>query len=98
LSDNFVVLRGRLVERDTLRYTPAGIPMMKFRMAHESKKAEAGVSRNVSFEIQAVAFEREAGLLAAAPLGMELKVTGFLDKKGRSSATLVLHATQIEFV
>ena len=71
--------------------------MVKFRMAQESKQVEAGIPRDVSFEIQAVAFEREAGLLAAAPLGMELRVTGFLDRKGRSSATLVLHATQIEF-
>jgi len=98
LSDNLVVLRGRLVERDALRHTPAGIPIVKFRMAQQSKQAEAGTSRDVSFEIQAVAFEREAGLLAAAPLGMELRVTGFLDKKGRTSATLVLHATHIEFV
>lgn len=71
--------------------------MLKFRMAQESKQAEAGTSRDVSFEIQAVAFEREAGLLGAAPLGIELRVTGFLDKKGRTSATLVLHATHIEF-
>jgi primosomal replication protein N len=52
----------------------------------------------VSCEIAAVAFEREAKLLAAAKLGSSVKVDGFLAAKSRSSRTPLLHATQIEFV
>jgi primosomal replication protein N len=44
-----------------------------------------------------VAFEREATLLAAAKLGSGVKVTGFLAARSRTSKTVVLHATQVEF-
>jgi primosomal replication protein N len=51
----------------------------------------------VSCEIAAVAFEREAALLAAAKLGSDVKVTGFLAAKSRTSRAVVLHATEVEF-
>jgi primosomal replication protein N len=91
------VLRGKLIELDKLRYTPAGVPVLKFRLRHESSQTEAGSARKVNCEMAAVAFEREAKLLAAAELGSNLKVTGFLAAKSRTSRALVLHATEIEF-
>ena len=97
MPENRVTLSGRLVEMDALRYTPAGIPVVKFRIAHESSQAEAGVERLVGCEVAAVAFETEAKLLAGAPLGTGLQVTGFLDRKGRASRQVELHATHIEF-
>jgi primosomal replication protein N len=51
----------------------------------------------VSCEIAAVAFEREATLLAAAKLGSDVKVTGFLAARSRTSKSVVLHATDVEF-
>ena len=97
MEDNRVVLRARLVELDALRYTPAGVPIMKFRLAHESSQLEAGTVRKVDCEIAAVAFETEAKLLAGASLGAAMSVTGFLDRRGKSSRQVVLHATHIEF-
>ena len=95
---NRVTVSGRLIELDALRHTPAGVPVVKFRLQHDSLQTEAGGERKVSCEIAAVAFEREAKLLAAAKLGSSVKVNGFLAAKSRSSRTLLLHATQIEFV
>ena len=94
---NRVTIAGRLIELDALRYTPAGVPVLKFRLQHDSVQTEAGGERKVSCEIAAVAFEREAKLLAAAKLGSNVKVTGFLAARSRSSRTLMLHATEIEF-
>ncbi|HUL93951.1 MAG TPA: primosomal replication protein N [Burkholderiales bacterium] len=94
---NRVAVSGRLIELDGLRHTPGGVPMMKFRLQHDSTQTEAGVVRKVSCEIAAVAFEREARLLAAAKLGSSVKVTGFLAAKSRTSRSLVLHATEVEF-
>ncbi len=71
--------------------------MLKFRLQHDSSQKEAGGERKVSCEIAAVAFEREAKLLAAAKLGSRVKVNGFLAAKSRTSRSLVLHATEIEF-
>ena len=94
---NRVTVSGRLIELDALRHTPAGVPVMKFRLQHESTQTEAGAVRKVSCEIAAVAFEREATLLAAARLGSDVKVTGFLAAKSRTSRSVVLHATGVEF-
>ncbi len=94
---NRVVLRGRLIELDILRHTPGGVPILKFRIEHESSQMEGGASRKVSCEVAGVAFDREAKLLTSAQLGSALTITGFLDRKGRSRHQLVLHATHIEF-
>ena len=94
---NRVTVAGRVIELDALRYTPAGVPMLKFRLQHDSVQSEAGGKRKVSFEIAAVAFEREAKLLASAKLGSSVKVNGFLAAKSRTSRTPLLHATEIEF-
>jgi primosomal replication protein N len=82
---------------ETLRYTPGGIPMVKFTISHESEQVEAGHPRKVSCEIEGLAFAREADLLATVPLGMRLNIWGFLDRKSRNGKQLILHATQIEF-
>jgi primosomal replication protein N len=96
-QDNRVAVSGRLIELDVLRHTPGGVPVMKFRLQHDSTQTEAGAARKVSCEIAAVAFEREATLLAAAKLGSNVKVAGFLAAKSRTSRSLVLHATEVEF-
>jgi len=80
-----------------LRHTPAGVPVLRFRLSHESSLPEAGSERKVDCEIAGVAFEREAKLLAAARLGSAVTVTGFLAAKSRTSRQPVLHATHIEF-
>ncbi len=92
-----MTVAGRLIELDALRHTPGGVPVMKFRLQHDSVQTEAGAARKVSCEIAAVAFEREATLLAAARLGSNVKVTGFLVAKSRTSRSVVLHATEVEF-
>ena len=85
------------MELDVLRHTPAGVPLLRFRLSHESSLDEAGSQRKVDCEIAGVAFEREAKLLAAARLGSAVTVTGFLAARSRTSRQPVLHATHIEF-
>lgn len=98
LDDNRLIVSGRLVELDALRYTPGGVPILKFRLMHESTQTEAGGPRKVGCELSGVAFETEARLLASAPLGAAMRITGFLDRKGRSGRQIVLHATHIEYL
>ena len=92
------MLSGILIELGALRYTPAGIPAVNFRLSHVSEQLEAGHLRTVECEVAAMAFEREARLIAAARPGMQVTVTGFLACRSRNSKQLVLHATNIEFV
>ena len=87
-----------VTELQALRYTPAGVPVLEFRLAHESRRDEAGATRKVNAEIDAVAFEAQARLLAAGPMGRLLKAEGFLCAKNRRSKKPVLHVTNIEFM
>jgi len=95
---NRLEISGVLSGLQSLRHTPAGVPVLEFRLRHESERAEAGTTRKVSAEIDAVAFEAQARLLAAGPLGRELKAEGFLCAKSRQSKKPVLHVTNIEFM
>jgi primosomal replication protein N len=101
-SANRLEISGVITALDTLRYTPGGIPVVEFRLTHASERAEAGTARKVKVEIDAVAFEAQAMLLAAgsatATLGRELKAEGFLCAKSRYSKKPVLHVTNIEFM
>ena len=95
---NDLLIEGRIVERDSLRYTPAGIPIVRAMLAHSSEQAEAGGTRQVEVELACVAVEEDARLLAQAPIGVAVRVAGFLTRKSRTSRQLVLHATRIEFL
>jgi primosomal replication protein N len=81
-----------------LRYTPAGIPAVEFKLRHESQVEEAGSRRAVDAEIGAIAFDAQARLIAGARLMSGVKLEGFLAAKSKRSKKLVLHVTHIEFV
>jgi len=87
-----------LLELGGLRYTPAGVAAVEFRLRHESELEEAGKPRRVEAEIGGIAFETQAKLLAGAKLNSGLKLHGFLAAKSRKSKKLVLHVTNIEFI
>ncbi|HTO46930.1 MAG TPA: primosomal replication protein N [Burkholderiales bacterium] len=95
---NRMTLSGQLAARDALRYTPAGVAILGFSVAHQSRQNEAGADRDVGIEMVCVAVEAEAKALAAAPLGIGLKLAGFLAPKGKHSRQLVLHVNEIEFL
>jgi primosomal replication protein N len=95
---NRVEISGVVAELKALRYTPAGIPVVEFRLRHQSERIEAGATRQVEAEIDAVAFETQARMIAGGTLGRSLKAEGFLCAKSRRSKKPVLHVTNIEFV
>jgi primosomal replication protein N len=82
---------GTILERDILRYTPAGVPIVTATLAHGSQQVEAGVTRQVEFEIAALAAGEISGRFARAELGAALQFTGFLARKNRNSKALVFH-------
>jgi len=96
-GENRVTLTGRLIEAGVLRSTPAGIAVLEFKLRHESERSEAGKVRKVKAEVEAIAFETEARLIAAAALDGRLRVEGFLCARSARSKKLVLHVTQVVF-
>lgn len=92
---NWLQLIASLAERDVLRYTPAGVPIVTGKLLHASKQVEAGVERLVEFEIAAIAAGEISGLFNHAELGATFVFTGFLARKNRNSKGLVFHITDI---
>ena len=87
-----------MLELGALRYTPAGVAAVEFRLGHESEQDEAGGKRTIQAEVSAIAFETQAKLLSGRPLGSPVRVQGFLGAKSKRSKRLVLHVTSIEFI
>lgn len=88
---NELSLVASILERDTLRYTPAGIPIVGATLQHGSQQIEAGIARQVEFEIGALAAGEISGRFANAELGAVHCFTGFLARKSRHSKALVFH-------
>ncbi|MES2898269.1 MAG: primosomal replication protein N [Pseudomonadota bacterium] len=80
-----------ICERDVLRYTPAGVPIVSATLLHSSQQMEAGVARLVEFEIAALAAGEISGRFSQAELGAAQQFSGFLAKKNRNSKSLVFH-------
>jgi primosomal replication protein N len=95
-SANGLILIASIAERDVLRYTPAGIPIVNAKLQHESEQMEASATRTVEFEIAAIAAGEISGRFSQAPLGAVMKFTGFLARKSRNSKALVFHVTDFE--
>jgi primosomal replication protein N len=96
VPSNLIVLAATLVERDALRYTPAGVPMLNARLAHHSDQHEADAKRTVEFELAAVFAGSLAQRASRLDIGSALTVKGFLAPRRRQSKSLVLHVGTIE--
>ncbi len=95
---NSVRLTGELSDCGPLRYSPAGIPILEFRMIHSSTQMEAGMQRKVEFEIEGVAAAETAIRLSGLQKGNPVTMEGFLAKKGQRNREIVFHATHFELI
>ena len=94
-------LTGRVCSRPETRRSPAGIPIARFTLAHDSVQVEAGRPRQARLRIGVVAAGE--GLQAAVRRLAEpavVRVAGFLASAGYRAGEhrLVLHAQRIELL
>lgn len=94
METNAVALSGALVAIEPLRHTPAGVPLLNFRLAHKSQQIEAGYKRQVECEMNGVAIGDTAVEISRLQTGQAISVSGFLNRKNRMSAQLILHVTK----
>ena len=92
---NQLVLSARIAQASALRYTPAGLPALDFRLEHESEVTEAGQPRQVNVAIRAVAFGSLAETLGKQAIGSSWRFTGFLATP-RNGKHPVLHIQSFE--
>lgn len=88
---NELLLIAGIAERDALRYTPAGIPIVGGILKHGSQQAEAGIARQVEFEISALVAGEISSRFVDAELGGVYRFKGFLARKNRNSKAIVFH-------
>ena len=93
---NAVALSGEIAEIEPLRHTPAGIPLLNFKLAHKSLQIEARYKRQVECTMNGVAVGDMAVEMSRFVAGQQVQVTGFLNRKNRMSAQLILHVTQVQ--
>ncbi|MDK9725702.1 MAG: primosomal replication protein N [Sterolibacteriaceae bacterium MAG5] len=91
-------MSGKLLERGVLRYTPAGVPAIEFRLGHESEQLEAEKLRRVECEMACIALGTPALMLKDASPGSGLNLEGFIAARSVKSRTPVLHVTKIEYL
>lgn len=94
------MITGLVAKAPETRFTPAGIPLTRFAIDHQSRQVEAGMTRQVQCRVRVVASGEDLQKQAARLVpGAAVKLTGFLNRGGyRSEASLILHVESIEIL
>ena len=79
-----------MVQVQSLRYTPAGIPALNLVLEHESTVQELDSPRLVKLQVKAVAFGAQAETLSRQALEMSAEFHGFL-ANARNGKGIVFH-------
>ncbi|MEW5903131.1 MAG: primosomal replication protein N [Pseudomonadota bacterium] len=95
MSSNRCVIDGEVSESEGLRYTPAGLARMAFKIRHTSMQQEAGMQRQVQCEVTALALGEAAKQSSHLQPGQQVRVEGFLAQRSLKSTQLVLHVDNI---
>ncbi|MEZ5730451.1 MAG: primosomal replication protein N [Burkholderiaceae bacterium] len=88
---NSLTLSGELIEREALRFTPAGVAVLAAKLAHRSSQREAGFEREVGLEVSLVFADDQARRAEALALGATLELEGFLAPRRLNSPVMVMH-------
>lgn len=78
-----------------MRYTPAGLPALNLTLDHESQVQEAGLKRQVSASIKAVAIGVVAESIGQQAIGSVWRFTGFLGA-ARQGKNIVFHIQEFQ--
>jgi len=78
---NRVELSGRLLELGALRYTPAGLAALEFKLAHESEQDEAGAKRKGAGRDRRHCLRDPGAIDAGYRWGQRSEAAGFPERK-----------------
>ncbi|MGY5452141.1 primosomal replication protein N [Agarivorans sp. MS3-6] len=101
MSENRLVLQGRVLRAPKRSTSPAGVAHCQFWLEHRSQQQEAGFSRQAYCQMAVVAsgdiLKQDSSHIS---MGCEVKVSGFLSSHKAANGTyrLVLHASEIDLL
>jgi primosomal replication protein N len=87
---NLLQLSAVVVQVQSLRYTPAGIPAVNLVIEHESEVVEMDTPRQVKVQLKAMAFGAQAEILSRQGLDAVCEFHGFM-ANGRNGKGVVFH-------
>jgi primosomal replication protein N len=87
---NQLQLAAVVVQVQSLRYTPAGIPALNIVLEHDSEIVEMDTPRLVKLQLRAVAFGAQAEVLSRQGLDSACEFHGFLTN-ARNGKGVVFH-------
>lgn len=87
---NQLELSAAVVQVQSLRYTPAGVPALNLVLEHESQVTELDTPREVKLQLKAVAFGVLAETLSRQGLDSDCRFQGFL-ANSRNGKGVVFH-------
>jgi primosomal replication protein N len=93
---NQVELTGLWAPRETLRFTPAAVPVIDGWLEYAGTVQEAGHQRHVQLHIRIKVVGPLALAAAREAAGSRIRVRGFLAPQRLGSRSLVLHAQSFE--
>lgn len=92
---NRLLLTAQLVERNALRFTPAGLPVLDVLLRHESTLVQSGQQRSVGLDLRARVIGDLVSHFAALELGSQHGFGGFLGSQ-RNGRGVLFHVTEID--
>jgi primosomal replication protein N len=87
---NILQLSAVVVQVQSLRYTPAGVPAVNLVLEHESQMVEMDTPRLVKLQLKAIAFGAHAEVLSRQGLDAVCEFHGFL-ANARNGKGVVFH-------
>jgi primosomal replication protein N len=96
VTGNRVVLSGQVAAVEPVRFSPAGVPSVRFTLQHASRQVESGHPRDVQVSLRVVAVGDTADAARRLREGDEVEVQGFLARASHRSEWPVLHATELK--
>ncbi|HEX5738671.1 MAG TPA: primosomal replication protein N [Hydrogenophaga sp.] len=87
---NQLQLSALVVQVQSMRYTPAGIPAVNLVLEHESQIVEMDTPRQVKLQLKAIAFGAQAEVLSRQGLDAVCEFHGFM-ASARNGKGVVFH-------
>ena len=97
-AENTLRITGSIVARESLRWTPARLPVLELRIEHLSRQMEVGAEREVVCELAVRALGPAAQQLEVVALGTRLMIEGFIAAKSAKNRAPVLHIRTFELL
>jgi len=94
-SSNLLILTASLIAKDTIRYTPTGLPVIECQLHHDGEVCEANQMRQIRMSVEAIAIGEIHQEINEMSLGASAVFEGFLTQKTLRNERLVFHITKI---